>query len=61
MILNRLTSQDHQEEWLRIRKSYLTGTDAGTHDQNLLSPDTILGCIFVGTGIIGHILEISTF
>ena len=29
MILNRLTSQDHQEEWLRIRKSYLTGTDAG--------------------------------
>lgn len=29
MILNRLTSQEHQEEWLRIRKSYLTGTDAG--------------------------------
>ncbi len=29
MILNRLTSQDHPEEWLRIRKSYLTGTDAG--------------------------------
>lgn len=29
MILNRLTSQSNQEEWLRIRKSYLTGTDAG--------------------------------
>lgn len=29
MILNRLTSQNDQEEWLRIRKSYLTGTDAG--------------------------------
>ncbi len=29
MIINRLTSQDNQEEWLRIRKSYLTGTDAG--------------------------------
>lgn len=29
MILNRLTSQGHQEEWLRTRKSYLTGTDAG--------------------------------
>lgn len=29
MILNRLTSRNDQEEWLRIRKSYLTGTDAG--------------------------------
>lgn len=29
MILNRLTSQENPEEWLRIRKSYLTGTDAG--------------------------------
>lgn len=29
MILNRLTSRDNQEEWLRIRKHYLTGTDAG--------------------------------
>ena len=29
MILNRLTSKDDQEEWLRIRKQYLTGTDAG--------------------------------
>ena len=29
MILNRLTSKDDQEEWLRIRKRYLTGTDAG--------------------------------
>lgn len=29
MILNRLTSRDNQEEWLRIRKRYLTGTDAG--------------------------------
>ena len=29
MILNRLTSESNQEEWLRIRKSYLTGTDAG--------------------------------
>lgn len=29
MILNRLTSRDNQEEWLRIRKQYLTGTDAG--------------------------------
>ena len=29
MILNRLTSESNQEEWLSIRKSYLTGTDAG--------------------------------
>ena len=29
MILNRLTSKENQEEWLRIRKNYLTGTDAG--------------------------------
>lgn len=29
MILNRLTSKTDQEEWLRIRKSYLTGTDVG--------------------------------
>ena len=29
MILNRLTSKDDQEKWLRIRKQYLTGTDAG--------------------------------
>ncbi len=29
MILNRLTSKNDQEEWLRIRKQYLTGTDAG--------------------------------
>lgn len=29
MILNRLTSRDDQEEWLHIRKQYLTGTDAG--------------------------------
>lgn len=29
MILNRLTDRENQEEWLRIRKSYLTGTDAG--------------------------------
>lgn len=29
MILNRLTSQSNQEEWIRIRKSYLTGTDIG--------------------------------
>lgn len=29
MILNRLTSRENQEEWLRIRKQYLTGTDAG--------------------------------
>lgn len=29
MILNRLTSRDNPEEWLRIRKQYLTGTDAG--------------------------------
>lgn len=29
MILNRLTSREDQEEWLRIRKQYLTGTDAG--------------------------------
>ena len=29
MILNHLTSKDNQEEWLRIRKHYLTGTDAG--------------------------------
>lgn len=29
MILNRLTSRDNQEKWLRIRKQYLTGTDAG--------------------------------
>lgn len=29
MILNRLTSRDNPEEWMRIRKQYLTGTDAG--------------------------------
>lgn len=29
VILNRLTSRENQEEWLRIRKHYLTGTDAG--------------------------------
>ena len=29
MILNRLTSKTDQEEWLRVRKSYITGTDAG--------------------------------
>ncbi len=29
MILNRLTSRENQEEWLRIRKNYLTGSDIG--------------------------------
>jgi len=29
MILNHLTSREHQEEWLRIRKNYLTGSDIG--------------------------------
>ncbi len=29
MILNRLTSKENQEEWLRIRKGYLTGSDVG--------------------------------
>ena len=29
MILNRLTGRENQEEWLRIRKGYLTGSDVG--------------------------------
>lgn len=29
MILNHLTSKENQEAWLRIRKNYLTGSDAG--------------------------------
>ena len=29
MILNHLTSRENQEEWLRIRKNHLTGSDIG--------------------------------